>query len=209
MQLTVPLAPQRTNLYDGETDRHRSVLIGIHTTRGIDITKATKDNKELVQSLHRLAHTRPKSRRLSPYSAIQITAADPVGLPAHQDQRNATKTDIIAFGQYSDGLLWVSSANGKTPCPQKTINNEKVDVKGTLHDIHRRWQTFEGTRWHATSAHEGYRVSVAFYMPSGMEKVSAAIKRELASLGFPLSEPTPSSDMFHAEAHLPQPITPK
>eukprot|EP00971_Amphidinium_carterae_P292323 5802818-Amphidinium_carterae.1 len=159
MRLTVPLAPQRTNLFDSETDRHRSLLIGIHTTGGVDITKATiaRDNKELVQCLHRLALTRPKSRRLSPYSAIQITAADPVGLPVHQDQRNATKTDIIAFGQYQDGLLWVSSAGGKTTCPQKTINNDKVDAKGTLHDIHRRWHTFEGTRWHATTAHKGHR----------------------------------------------------
>eukprot|EP00971_Amphidinium_carterae_P292322 5802817-Amphidinium_carterae.2 len=49
-------------------------------------------------------------------------------------------------------------------------------------------------------------------MPAGMEKVSAAIKRELTSLGFPLSTATPSSDLFHAataEPQLPLTITPQ
>eukprot|EP00971_Amphidinium_carterae_P052264 1028915-Amphidinium_carterae.1 len=63
VQYTVPLAPQRTNLYDASTDRHRSVLFGIHTTRGVNITRATFEQSELLQALHLLATTRPKSRR--------------------------------------------------------------------------------------------------------------------------------------------------
>eukprot|EP00971_Amphidinium_carterae_P282378 5605935-Amphidinium_carterae.1 len=77
MSKNIPLAPQRTNLYDPETDRHRSLLIGCVTTRGKDVTKATRENPELVTLLHRLATTRPKGRRLAPYLAIQLTVADP------------------------------------------------------------------------------------------------------------------------------------
>eukprot|EP00971_Amphidinium_carterae_P349019 6490797-Amphidinium_carterae.1 len=161
----VPLAPQRTNLFDPVTDRHRSMLIGLFTTRGQSVTRATRENEELVVLLHQLATTRPKDRRGMPYASIQLTVADEVGLPAHQDQRNGSRTDIIAFGHYEGGLLWVASASGKTPCPQRTLANQTVTDKGTSHDIYRRWCTFDGTRWHSTTPHKGHRISVAFYLP--------------------------------------------
>eukprot|EP00971_Amphidinium_carterae_P349761 6491208-Amphidinium_carterae.2 len=184
---TIPLAPQCTNLYDPETDRHRSLLLGVHTTRGTGITRATRENADLLKALHSLASTRQKGRRSSPYAAIQLTVADCIGLPAHQDQHNDSKTDIIAFGSYTGGLLWVSSKAGKTSCPQRTIDGKVVEPKGTAHDIHRKWTTFEGVRWHATTPHKGHRVSAAFYLPGGMDKLDQKVVTELISLGFPLS----------------------
>eukprot|EP00971_Amphidinium_carterae_P351093 6491908-Amphidinium_carterae.1 len=192
---TIPKAHTRTNVY-GNNSRSaftpRSVLLGIHTTRGVGITRATEDNQQIVAALHQLASSRPPSRVTMPYSAIQLTISEPgQGLPCHTDGHNATRSDIIALGTFEGGQLWLASNGGTMSLPSKlqplsTSTKTTPQLKGTLHDINHRWLTFDGHQPHATTSHTGFRISIIYYSPQNVHQLPTSLYHELRQHGFPI-----------------------
>eukprot|EP00971_Amphidinium_carterae_P149330 2960634-Amphidinium_carterae.3 len=85
-EVTIPLARQRTNVWDPLKPTLRSVNLGAFTTRGCGVTKQTSEWPEVVSCLHRVAKFRPKSMRL-PYTSISLN--QPSTLSIHKDSQNS------------------------------------------------------------------------------------------------------------------------
>eukprot|EP00971_Amphidinium_carterae_P017626 347158-Amphidinium_carterae.2 len=102
-----------------------------------------------------VAGTRPTSRVNHPYAGIQVTMTEPhEGLPAHRDGNNVGRSDIIALGNYTNGALWVASANGQHRHPKALYPLHQQlptdSQKGSWHSLRHHWHTFDGRNYHAS-----------------------------------------------------------
>eukprot|EP00971_Amphidinium_carterae_P071955 1422853-Amphidinium_carterae.1 len=199
-------ATTRTNIHgdnvSGRQFQPRSALYGLHLTRGRDITRSCYDNPEVLQALHQIAMTRPQSRVDHPYAAIQITMSEPhQGLPAHRDAGNVGKSDIIGLGNYINGELWVASANGQHKLPSSLFPMHQTlpadSRRGSWHSINHRWYTFNGHNFHASKPYEGERISVIYFVPSGVEQADRTLHEELRRLGFPIPTHPDRASSWH------------
>eukprot|EP00971_Amphidinium_carterae_P132894 2631664-Amphidinium_carterae.1 len=186
-------APTRTNIYGENVRGHSfapgSVLYGAYTRRGKGITQETEKGLEIVAALTKLATCRPLSRKSMPFSSIQVTCSQAnEGLSAHQDAGNFGLSDIIGLGAYEGGQLWVSSSSGHERLPEKLQPiHERISpnhLRGTWHDIKRKWLVFDGKAWHCSRPYTGRRISVIFFNPSGIHTLSPAAHQRLQQLGF-------------------------
>eukprot|EP00971_Amphidinium_carterae_P040575 796340-Amphidinium_carterae.1 len=147
-----------------------SALYGAYTRRGKGITKATVEKAEIVQLLVKLSTCRPPSRLQMPFSSIQ-----------------ASRTSL-RFGSYKHGELWVSSASGHARLPEKLQPIQSrlpaSSSRGTWHDIRRKWLVFDGKSWHCSRPYTGQRVSIIFYVASGVHELSSEHHQKLHDLGF-------------------------
>eukprot|EP00971_Amphidinium_carterae_P149186 2958012-Amphidinium_carterae.2 len=146
--------------------------------------------------------TRPQSRVDHPYAAIQVTMSEPhQGLPAHRDAGNVGKSDIIGLGNYINGELWVASANGQHKLPSSLFPIHQTlpaDCRrGSWHSINHRWYTFNGHNYHASKPYEGERISVIYFVPSGIESADCHLHEELRRLGFPTPVHPDRADSWH------------
>eukprot|EP00971_Amphidinium_carterae_P054306 1069858-Amphidinium_carterae.2 len=93
--VVIPLARQRTNVWDPLKPTLRSVNLGAFNRRGCGVTKQTSEWPEVVSCLHRVAKFRPKSMRL-PYTSISLNQL--LTLSIHKDSRNShLPSRVVAF----------------------------------------------------------------------------------------------------------------
>eukprot|EP00971_Amphidinium_carterae_P196571 3901114-Amphidinium_carterae.1 len=216
----IRLAHTRTNIYGENSTGHSfspsSVLYGAYTRRGKGITQETEKKLDIVETLTKLATSRPTSRRSMPFSSIQVTCSQSKeGLPAHQDAGNFGLSDIIGLGTYDGGQLWVSSSSGHERLPEKLqpihLRLDSGSLRGTWHDIRRKWLVFDGKAWHCSRPYTGQRISVIFFNPSGIHTLLPEEHRRLQELGFliplrPHDEQSWLTPVDHIRTELQYPI---
>eukprot|EP00971_Amphidinium_carterae_P251656 4995771-Amphidinium_carterae.5 len=162
-------AIQRTNVHVAGSYHPRSTLLSLFTVRGVNVSRATLEEKELLAAIHLLGHTRSVKRAHMPYVSVQLTETpEDEGLPLHCDGANTGKH--------------------APPRSQNTKDEQGQQLKGTLHDINHKRLTFDGRQQHCTTPCKGRRLSVILYTPGRLESVPERVYQQLRSVGFPLPE---------------------
>eukprot|EP00971_Amphidinium_carterae_P348454 6490498-Amphidinium_carterae.1 len=188
---TLPKLRSRTNIFDA-TRRNppRGVLLGAFTRRGCGVSKATSSLMSLTEIVHQIAQLRSDP---TPYASVFVSTSS--HLPLHVDGNNAGMNDIISCGQYSGGRLFIEATLG-----------EMYDIDGALclgktWDTHEKFLRFDPRRKHAVLPTEvGKRISIAFFSPKGLNRLTAAQGNELRAAGFNLDGVLDSVSDAHGDA---------
>eukprot|EP00971_Amphidinium_carterae_P339491 6477327-Amphidinium_carterae.2 len=107
----VPKNAGRTKLHAGDaSDAPRSLLLGLFTSRGMGISKATRGHPKLVALVHSLGKLRPAGLASMGYFSVMLNVIPAHGeTPWHTDDRNTGLNIVhpISYGFVPPGLLEV------------------------------------------------------------------------------------------------------
>eukprot|EP00971_Amphidinium_carterae_P288170 5721106-Amphidinium_carterae.1 len=148
----------------------KSVVLGLYTTQGMGVTKASfhPSARRLLDVVHRAAKGLGH-----PYWAVTINYL-PKGtcLKGHKDMRNwpGTRSFVYSFGQYSGGALCQGD--------QRQGNSGDHDGQG--------WTAVDPRLPHGVeTVRTGERWSVVLYVPGRLDQVTTDVWNALSILGFP------------------------
>eukprot|EP00971_Amphidinium_carterae_P352811 6492739-Amphidinium_carterae.1 len=175
-QMTLPKMRARTNVY-GAGLSPRGFLLGAFTRRGVGVTRATERATELTSKIHALAKLRLKD---TPYASVYVSTT--AGLPLHTDSNNFCHNDVICTGKFSGGRVFVEHPGGK---PFR-FNDEFVD--GRMFSVKHQFLRFDPSQRHAVEPSRGHRVSIVFFSPRFLSKLSESDQHLLEQAGFRVRE---------------------
>ena len=189
-QTFLKIAHRRTNVLVSGREREdgfavpRSELLGAYTCRGAGVSGFTGKNLDLLKLVHKLGRMCDSSPTPLQYCSVQLTQVeDQTMLKPHADAQNDGDSHLIAVGNFKGGRLWVQHPQGQSKPPgAKAGDNSKL---GAFFDVQRRWICFDASCPHAVEKVSGYRVSLAFFVPRHLERLSMEQWAALIQLGFP------------------------
>eukprot|EP00971_Amphidinium_carterae_P253354 5030220-Amphidinium_carterae.1 len=124
----------RTNLKLGKAEESpQSLLLGLHTKRGMGITTQTTTQKgrELLQTIQEMAKLRPTPQ---PFLAVQVNVLKEgkmVDTHLNAFNHTACPTWTISMGEFQGGNLWVENY-GEDQLPVELQDSERTP-KGKVH----------------------------------------------------------------------------
>ena len=149
----IPYAIERSNVYDRNESRVRSIGFGLLIRRGRGISVQDERCPQVLRLVHALALCRSVNH---PYCAIQINhLQEGQGLKAHIDERNWGDSWCLAFGDYDGGELQIEQEEGG----HRAVRN------------YLRWVRIpHGRRHWVSKVTRGNRYSIVLYTPAGFTK---------------------------------------
>eukprot|EP00971_Amphidinium_carterae_P349094 6490843-Amphidinium_carterae.2 len=172
----VPRNAGRTNLVQNSVEcaAPRSLLLGLFTSRGLGVTKATRAHPKLVALVHALAELRPSELSgLVYWSAMINDVPEGAETPWHSDERNTgvnivhpLSVDCVCEG----GALVIEAGQA---CGEATYPWSAG-----------QWIVFDPRRRHAVQRTRHRRLSVTFFSPYRLGQVPEEVLSEARQHGF-------------------------
>eukprot|EP00971_Amphidinium_carterae_P342388 6481670-Amphidinium_carterae.1 len=171
----LPKSVSRTNVFTSDGGGVRGILLGANMSRGRGITRSTKYEVELLDTVLKIVRHAPVS---VVFASVQINMyLKDVYMPWHTDLRNCSDSWVVSVGQYSGGLLEIEGC--------KPV------------DTHMKWTKIEqGHKHRVHSMTSGVRISLVFYTPKRFHLLPDLQLRFLRKCGFPVDAALQSSRNF-------------
>eukprot|EP00971_Amphidinium_carterae_P348257 6490405-Amphidinium_carterae.1 len=160
-------ATGRTNVTDGDYNSPLlSVTLGLATSRGATVTKATTTWQEMIPLLHELAQRRSCDMQ-HPYLAITVSC----GRASLHVDKNWGPSSLLALGPFTHG--------GGLRLAPGIAKTQVLQVK-------HQWKQFDAGVPHEVQQYDGIRYSVALYVPGRPHLLLPAHVSALRGHGFPV-----------------------
>ena len=121
------------------------------------------------------------------------------------DSNNRGWSDIICFGSYTDGRIWVELEPWENEIREERVETRLQSdvgkykagelIRGQYLPTHQSLQNFDGRKLHCTEAWTGDRFAVIFFCNNRVHLTTPLVDAHLRQLGFPLpgfAKPTSS-----------------
>eukprot|EP00971_Amphidinium_carterae_P331848 6465659-Amphidinium_carterae.2 len=174
----IPLTSTRTNLGGAA----RTLCLGAYTRRGVGVTVATQDYKELV------GLTRAWLQKEQPHATFTTLSVSQMGvgnlLKVHRDQNTGTSW-VRALGEFHGGQLWIAGKGNRTAPPELLPLPKDCPEEGQLVDLTSAWFCLDASQYHGVCKIEsGVRYSISAYICKDPHKLSCEHWRDLSVCGF-------------------------